>query len=259
MDRTQEIVAFKRAINLTEYAASEGYAVDRKESTAANVVMRDASNDKIMVSKSATTGYWLYYSLRDDERGTIIDFIQTRKDLNLGHIRKELRPWMGAGAQGKKSVTPGLFVNEIKPCSRDLDAVVKAFSRMKAETPHAYLIDRGISAAVLFSCRFQGRPESELRRHRIEAQHPLNRRDALNEGRSLNSGDTSPAPLVEVYIPCVAQRRPESELRRHTRQSAVESSRVASAQRRPESELRRHAIQYGLPGLTIVRSTKAGV
>ena len=167
MDRTQEIVAFKRDINLTEYAASEGYAVDRKESTAANVVMRDASNDKIMASKSATTGYWLYYSLRDDERGTSIDFIQNRKDLNLGQIRKELRPWMGEGAQGEKSVTPGLFVNEIEPCSRDLDAVVKAFSRMKAETPHAYLIDRGISAEVLFSSRFHGKVFIDTRNNSV--------------------------------------------------------------------------------------------
>ena len=88
----------------------------------------------------------------------------------------------------------------------------------------------------------------------------------VNEGRSLNSGDTTRSRSGPSGL-FFAQRRPESELRRHPRPSPRASGRRCSlnegrslnsgdtntnvssrdasepAQRRPESELRRHA-QY---------------
>ena len=44
--------------------------------------------------------------------------------------------------------------------------------------------------------------------------YPSTLLQALNEGRSLNSGDTHSA-IRAVLAPYVAQRRSESELRRH--------------------------------------------
>ena len=105
---------------------------------------------------------------------------------------------------------------------------------------------------------------------------------ALNEGRSLNSGDTGadgPAGTGAGH----AQRRPESELRRHAAgclgnrpsQSALNEgrslnsgdtmaslrlrSRSTTAQRRPESELRRHGQELAIDIDALARSTKAGV
>ena len=86
----------------------------------------------------------------------------------------------------------------------------------------------------------QRRPESELRRHTPSAPGTIRPRSSpLNEGRSLNSGDT----INHWRMVCVrsgAQRRPESELRRHVIQTELDGSDLR-AQRRPESELRRHS------------------
>ena len=51
--------------------------------------------------------------------------------------------------------------------------------------------------------------------------------DALNEGRSLNSGDTSTnAAMTATRMASPAQRRPESELRRH---AAIDERRPLTA------------------------------
>ena len=64
-------------------------------------------------------------------------------------------------------------------------------------------------------CAAQRRPESELRRHPHSRCSARTATGPLNEGRSLNSGDTS-ATLSPPTCTQAAQRRPESELRRHT-------------------------------------------
>ena len=62
----------------------------------------------------------------------------------------------------------------------------------------------------------QRRPESELRRHpNLRTDKLISGQEPLNEGRSLNSGDTTPIPSG-TSAATSAQRRPESELRRHT-------------------------------------------
>ena len=110
----------------------------------------------------------------------------------------------------------------------------------------------------------QRRPESEPRRHRCTATPTSGRRSSLNEGRSLNPGDTH-SVIGGVATVMHAQRRPESEPRRHSGSSVrpptigtalnegrslnpgdtSSASRPPSvhrttAQRRPESEPRRH-------------------
>ena len=82
--------------------------------------------------------------------------------------------------------------------------------------------------------------------------------DTLNEGRSLNSGDTSHASPHRARS-LSAQRRPESELRRHMARTASVSANCFTAQRRPESELRRHDRARHAGHAVDRRSTKAGV
>ena len=98
---------------------------------------------------------------------------------------------------------------------------------------------RGASAGNAFPWNAQRRPESELRRHACCRGPARSLPGTLNEGRSLNSGDTPPA-VASFATVSAAQRRPESELRRHLHARPGGAS-GAFAQRRPESELRRHA------------------
>ena len=87
----------------------------------------------------------------------------------------------------------------------------------------------------------QRRPESELRRHARATPSPGGYPAPLNEGRSLNSGDTMSGSAARAVQPVAAQRRPESELRRHLLHPETYLENMGHAQRRPESELRRHA------------------
>src|SRR4051812_19893523 len=94
----QELEAFKTTIDLRVYAASLGYALDRRESWRGSCVMRSKSGDKIIV-KMDHDRHYVYFSIRDDaDNGSIIDFAMRRKSLNLGQVRKELRPWIGRQA-----------------------------------------------------------------------------------------------------------------------------------------------------------------
>src|SRR5215469_12534303 len=88
-----ELELFKTSIDLSCYAATEGYSVDRKESSQRSTVMRHANGDKIIVYRKPN-GYYRFFSVRsDDDSGTIIDFIQKRKGLGWAAIREELRAW----------------------------------------------------------------------------------------------------------------------------------------------------------------------
>lgn len=110
-NRANEIERFKRDINLVEYAEACGYAIDRKESSRNSTVMR-RGNDKIVVATDMD-GHGIYFSTRDErDNGTIIDFVQCRQELNLGQVRKLLRPWMG------ESLFPTALIDRKAPAER---------------------------------------------------------------------------------------------------------------------------------------------
>ena len=103
--RQQEIDDFKQQINLTEYAAAQGYVLDRSESSRNSVTMRGPGGDKIIIGRDASSGHWIYFSVRDDaDNGTIIDFIQNRQRLDLGGARKALRPWVGSPSPTRQTL-----------------------------------------------------------------------------------------------------------------------------------------------------------
>lgn len=148
-----ELEEFKTAINLTEYAAFCGYELDRKESSRNSVVMRHVSGDKIIIARGADR-HWIYFSVRDErDNGTIIDFLSYRQRLNLGQIRKALRPWIGQGASPPRPPVKA-YVPELEPISRDQAHVLAAFARMRPVTRHAYLERRGILPELLASEQF---------------------------------------------------------------------------------------------------------
>lgn len=159
--RQQEIDDFKQQINLTEYAAAQGYVLDRSESSRNSVTMRGPGGDKIIIGRDASSGHWIYFSVRDDaDNGTIIDFIQNRQRLDLGGARKALRPWVGASSPhppGKPA--PERFVGDVEPISRDLARIRAQFAAMRpVQSAHPYLEqERCIPIAVLADPRFASR------------------------------------------------------------------------------------------------------
>lgn len=159
-----ELEAFKANINLTEFAASLGYELDAKQSTRNSVVMRHAGGDKLIVARDIDS-HWIYFSVRDEaDNGSIIDFIQRRKKLSLGEVRKELRPWIGANSLPYRP-SPSKFVASLQPVRRDLVAVRARWEAAHAlDGTHPYLEHvRGIPAALLASERFHGRVRIDAR------------------------------------------------------------------------------------------------
>jgi Protein of unknown function (DUF3991)/Toprim-like len=152
-----ELENFKRSIDLREYAAGLGYMLDRKDSWRGSAVMRRVS-DKIVIKLNGT-GHYVYFSVLDDQdNGSIIDFVQRRKRLNLGEVRKELRQWLGrpAAVLGSEQALP-LFPR-LETTSKDLNRVEMEYRRMQDAPRHAYLErERGLSPALLASTRFAGR------------------------------------------------------------------------------------------------------
>ncbi len=150
----REIDQFKTDINLTEFAATIGYQIDRRESSRNSLVLRrNADHDKVIVSKG-TGGHWTYFSVRNErDNGTIIDFIQFRLHISLGEVRKLLRPWIS------RIVTPSekdLFFHHIEPSTKDKNAVMEAYAAAISITVNDYLLFRGILQSTLQDTRFSG-------------------------------------------------------------------------------------------------------
>lgn len=146
-----ELDEFKSRIDLREYAARLGYELDRRESSRCSSVMRQAG-DKIIIKRNPN-GHYVYFSVHDDaDNGTLIDFAQKRKNLNLGQLRKELRPWVGRAA------APLPLFARLDSSPKDRQAVERVYSRMQIAARHPYLEqERKIPPALLGSPRFAGR------------------------------------------------------------------------------------------------------
>ena len=145
----EELERFKREVSLIAYAASLGYAVDRRESSRRSVVMRrDRDDDKIIVGTDSD-GHGVFFSVRDDASGTIIDFVQRRLGCNLGRVRQELRPWLREEARVRVTVP----VARPEPASRDALRVIAHWSRMGPYRGQ-YLRDRGILDRLVQDARF---------------------------------------------------------------------------------------------------------
>jgi hypothetical protein len=149
-----ELESFKTGIDLRAYAASEGYALDEKNSWRGAAVMRHpASHDKVVIKRD-TDGHYVYFSVRDDrDNGSIIDFVQNRHRMTLGTVREELRPWV------RQSPAAVPVFAALPRTTKDRMKVETAYARMQdAITGHAYLeTQRAIPRSLLALDRFAGR------------------------------------------------------------------------------------------------------
>lgn len=147
-----ELDRFKRDIDLSAFAASRGYELDRRESSASCRVMRHRqTNDKIIIGK-AKDGHWQYFSVRDrDDNGSIVDFVQHRDRASLGEVRRELREWTHT-----ERPLPAFTLKPIEPVTKDRAAVALAIARAALVESHPYLESRGLTRETLSSPRFRG-------------------------------------------------------------------------------------------------------
>ena len=157
-NRRDEIERFKVEINLAEYMAAQGYELDRRESSKSSAVMR-RGDDKLIVATD-TDGHGIYFSVRDDQdNGSIIDFVQRRRGLNLGQVRRELRPWVGDSSSYRpNSRQHQQRLPKPEPSSKDRQRVLSVWMQMQPqpEGGHPYLLARGLEPETLEDPRFAG-------------------------------------------------------------------------------------------------------
>jgi len=160
-----ELELFKSSVNLSEFAASRGYALDRRESSRNSAVMRRPDGDKIIIARNEASNDWIYFSVRDDrDNGTIIDFLQNRGGGSLGQVRKTLRTWLGSD---RPAVPVASYVQTLLPITRDRAAVIAAWDRTRVCVGLPYLTSRGLSPEVLALPQFSGSVHVDQRNNAV--------------------------------------------------------------------------------------------
>ena len=129
---------------------SYGYEYIESKSAYNKAILSHESGDKIVVvTDESDRG--LYFSFLDDwDKGTIIDFVQNHRNLNLGEVRKELRPWLNRGVRDEVGRKP-------QPMSKERISLIQEFLEFSVLKSHPYLTELGISDSTLNSDRFIGR------------------------------------------------------------------------------------------------------
>ena len=142
-----EIERFKSEINLTEYAAASGWSLIQRESSRNSIVMK-RGNDKIIVAKQEE--HYVYFSVHQNHSGSIIDFVQNQKHLNLGEVRKELRPWIGLTSSSyRPRIQPDKYVKEIAATSTDVTKVQAEWLKARAVEDYSYAKSRGLERETI--------------------------------------------------------------------------------------------------------------
>jgi hypothetical protein len=155
MTRDPELERFKTEINLSEYAASRGYALIPGESSRASVAMRHADGDKIIIARGED-GHWIYFSIHRPQRGgSVIDLVQQLDGVSLGGVRKILREYLSVPAPSRPRADS--YAAQVEKTGRDRQNIVRQLAEMTPALAHPYLESRKIPAALLASRRFTGR------------------------------------------------------------------------------------------------------
>ena len=164
MKRSEELERFKTEINLVDYAQNNGYQPDKKKSSVNCIVLKDNQGDKILIGLDRTDRHYFYYSITNEtDKGSIIDFVQKRKNLNLGEVRKELRPWIQQNSNLTNSKVNSKAKNkvdkksEIKliPTDKNRTQITVQIEQHKTINNHPYLNQRGIKKSTINDPRFK--------------------------------------------------------------------------------------------------------
>jgi hypothetical protein len=142
MGKDEELERFK-TFNLGELAASYGYALDRRESSRSSLVMRHTDGDKIIIA-TGEDGHAVFFSVRENASGSVIDFIMFREGGNLGYARKTLRAYV-------PSPFPTAHAPHIpkpNPIAHDRAALIAQWHKLRPYTG-GYLESRGLTVATV--------------------------------------------------------------------------------------------------------------
>lgn len=162
--RPDELEHFKAEINLSAFAASLGYELDRRSTSRNSAAMKHPGGDKIIIGLQGR--HWVYFSVHEQHSGTIIDLLQHRKGLNLGQARRALRAWIGVGGQPptphtapphrSQLIPSSAYVHRLEPITPDLLAVRRAYEATRPiDGDNSFLCRvRGIPTALLADPRF---------------------------------------------------------------------------------------------------------
>ena len=164
-----ELERFKTEIDLRAYTAMQGYVWDQRESWRGSSIMRhEATDDKIIIKRDGD-GHYVFFSVRDNASGSIIDFIQRRQGGSLGAVRKQLRPWLGLDTRpGPGQPAAVLTFPALPVTGKDRIRVETELARIPPATRHAYLEqERKLPAGIFDHPRFRGRIRSDQRGNAI--------------------------------------------------------------------------------------------
>ena len=149
----EELDRFKRLVDLTALAATLGYQLDpRARGVRATVTMKHPGTEDKIVIRRDTDGHWTYFSVHDDrDKGSVLDFLQRRRSLNLGAARKELRAWL---REDRVRPPPAvrLETNRQEPAAAAA-AVTQAYAAAAA-TESRYLLGRALRRETMRASRF---------------------------------------------------------------------------------------------------------
>ena len=119
-------------------------------------------------------GVWMYWNATEQEdAGNIIDFVQNRLRLDLGQVRKELRPWLSGTARVPSSRV-GEFDQPLLPITKEKADMYARLATMEIISGSHYLNEvRKIPGYVTADPRFAGRIYQDHRRNAIFPHYDL--------------------------------------------------------------------------------------
>ena len=160
-NRKDELDRFKSEINLCEYAcALYGFVLDQRLSSRCSVVLRHSNGDKLIVTRRPNRHH-VYFNVKGDDSGSILDFIQARKNVSLGKIRQELRAWSAVDLNLQATSNPIV----LEPSQHDAGRVLKTWVKTRAVAEdNDYLTNqRQIPSSVISNPVFDGQLRTDER------------------------------------------------------------------------------------------------
>ena len=139
-----ELERFKTEINLSEFLAGQGYKFDQGKSCQNHAVM-GLGDEKLVITR-ATNAQYSYtdtHNLKAAE--SVIDWVQNKRKINLGQVRKELRAWISASRVSK----PENYQSIIKKTGIDVQEIAITWANSGEMADHKYMKGLGIASSTL--------------------------------------------------------------------------------------------------------------
>lgn len=143
-----ELDRFKTSVDLVAVALALGYREDASDQSRGITILR---RDGAKLAVGQRSGSWCYRNLHDpDDRGSVIDLLQSRLRLSLGHVRQWLREW--SHTSRPEQTTSLRSSPDHQPDRKKVAAVWHDAATWDGE--HHYLQSRGLNESLMADCFF---------------------------------------------------------------------------------------------------------